>query len=120
MNRNVPAAVLLLFLLMSNAFAQFETADVLGNVRDSSGAALVQTSVTLLNEGTGIVTKTVSDEVGGFTFLNVKPGTYTISAERAGFRTFSTPHVVVNVGARQRVDMTMQVGAITETVEVVG
>jgi len=75
--------------------------------------------VTLLNESTGISATTVSDSFGNYHFLNVRAGTYTITAEQAGFRTFSTTKVVVSIGARQRVDITMEVGGVTEAVAIV-
>jgi hypothetical protein len=64
--------------------------------------------------------KTTTDENGNYDFFDVKVGRYTIAVEAAGFSRMSTPDVVVNVGARQRVDLAMQVGAITETVQVNG
>src|SRR5262249_53866119 len=112
--------VFLVCLFPYYAFGQFDTAEVLGTVRDGTGAVLVQSAVTLINQSTGIAMKTIADSSGNYTFLNVKSGTYTISAEQTGFRIFSSSQLIVNVGARQRVDITMEVGAITETVEVVG
>src|SRR5262245_59848990 len=107
-------------LLPILALAQFDAAEVLGTCRDATVAVLVQANVTLLNETTGLSMKTTVDSSGNYNFLNVRAGTYTITAEQDGFRTFSTRGVVVNVGARQRVDISMEVGGITETVEVVG
>jgi hypothetical protein len=100
--------------------AQFETAEVLGTVTDSSGAAIPQANVTLTNQDTGIQARTVTDENGNYDFFNVKIGRYTIVVEHAGFTRFTTANVTVNVNARQRVNVTMQVGAITESVEVSG
>src|SRR5215510_11450634 len=111
--------VLMMVLWVAHGYTQFDSAEVLGLIKDSSGAVLVQTSVTLLNESTGISATTVSDSLGNYHFLNVRAGTYTITAEQAGFRTFSTTRVVVSIGARQRVDITMEVGGVTEAVAVV-
>src|SRR6476659_5942503 len=107
--RIAPLAILFV-LIATVAFAQFETAEVLGTVRDSSGAAIARATVTLLNQGTGIALKAVTDEGGNYDFFNVRVGRYTITAEEAGFTKFSTSDVVVNVNARQRVDITLQVG----------
>jgi hypothetical protein len=101
-------------------FAQFETAEVLGTVRDASGAAVPGASVTLTNQDTGIETKIATDANGNFDFFNVRVGRYTVMVEHAGFSRASATDVPVNVNARQRVDLTMQVGAITESVEVTG
>jgi hypothetical protein len=99
---------------------QFETAEVLGTVRDASGAVLPKATVRLTNQDTGIEVKSTTDENGNYDFFDVKVGRYTIAVEAAGFSKMSTTDVTVNVGARQRVDLAMQVGAITETVQVTG
>jgi hypothetical protein len=107
-----------LFLFAAAAFAQFETAEVLGTVRDASGGALPQAALTLTNENTGIEMKSAADENGNYDFFNVKAGNYTLTAELTGFNKFSTSGVVVNVQARQRVDVTLQVGSVTQSVDV--
>jgi hypothetical protein len=100
--------------------AQFDTAEVLGTVRDSSGGVLSKAVVTLTNQDTNIQVKATTDDNGNYDFFNVKSGRYSITAETAGFTKFSTTDVVVNVNARQRVDINLQVGAVTETVSVTG
>jgi hypothetical protein len=118
--RNLGTLLVALCLFAGAASAQFETAEVLGTVKDSSGALLPKTAVTLTNENTGIEVKTVADDSGNYDFFNVKVGHYTITAELAGFNKFSTSGVVVNVEARQRVDIAMQVGVVSQSVEVTG
>ena len=103
-------------LLAAPAFAQFETAEVLGTVRDTSQKAIAQASVTLLNEETGVQSKTTSGADGNFDFFNVKVGRYSITVEAPGFSKYSSRDIAVNVNARQRVDVTLQVGAVSETV----
>src|SRR6266550_3136267 len=109
-----------LIVIASALYAQFDTADVLGTVRDKTGAVLSKAAVTLTNQDTGIAVKATSDSNGNYSFFNVKVGRYTVTAELAGFSKFSTPDVIVNVNARQRVDVTMDVGVVTQTLEVVG
>ncbi len=109
-----------LLLFASISLAQFETAEVLGTVRDASGAVVRSAAITLTNEETGIQMKTTSDESGDYDFFNVRAGRYTLSAELSGFDTFKATGVVVNVNARQRVDVTMQLGAVSQTVTVQG
>src|SRR5438445_3737425 len=111
-------AATLLFAAIS--FGQFETAEVLGTVRDASGAVVPKASVTLLNPDTGILARTSTDENGNYDFFNVKVGRYTVSVEASGFQKVSATDVAVAVNARQRVDLAMQVGAVTESVEVTG
>jgi hypothetical protein len=102
------------------ASAQFDAAEVLGTVSDSSGAVLSGVSVVLRNQGTGMEVKTSTDSNGNYDFFDVKVGRYTVVAQRDGFATFTTSNVVVNVNARQRVDAAMKVGAATESIEVQG
>src|SRR5580658_1716254 len=105
-------------LLASSAYGQFENAEVLGTVRDPSLKTIVRASVTLLNQGTGLEAKTPTDENGDYDFLNVKVGKYTVTVEAPGFSKVSTRDVDVQVEARQRVDFTMQVGEVTQSVQV--
>ncbi len=100
--------------------AQFDNAEVLGTVRDASNRSVPKATITLANQNTGIEAKTTTDENGNYDFTNVKVGQYTVSVEAAGFSKVSTPNVDVTVNARQRVDLTLQVGAVTQSIEVQG
>jgi hypothetical protein len=104
----VPAVVL----------AQFETATVLGTVKDASGAVVSGSKVTLENVQTGISATTQTDASGNYIFLNVRIGAYRVKAEAAGFKVAIAEEFTVTVNARQRVDLTLSVGDITQTVEV--
>ena len=77
------------FVFIASAlYAQFDTADVLGTVRDKSGSVLSRAAVTLINQDTGVAVKTISDSNGNYSFFNVKVGRYTITAELSGSRNF--------------------------------
>ena len=99
-------------------FAQFETADVLGTVRDASGSAVSKAAITLINQETSVTSKTNTDDGGNYTFPNVKVGKYTVTAEASGFSKAVAADVRVDVSARQRVDLSLQVGQITDSVQV--
>ncbi len=101
-------------------WAQFETSEVLGSVRDATGAAVPKATVTLINSKTGVEVKTLSDESGNYDFLDVKIGTYSITCELAGFQKFQTSGIIVDVGTRQRVEISMTIGQATQTVNVEG
>jgi len=119
--RLLPFLFLVVALLApAAAHAQFDAATVLGNVSDEQGAAVPGSTVTLTNLATGIVATTISESTGAYQFLNVRVGTYRIEAEIQGFSKAVVPSVTVTVNARQRVDLTMKVGGIGETVEVTG
>ena len=77
-------------------------------------------TVTLTNLDTGIVATTISEATGAYQFLNVRIGTYSVGAELQGFSNAASPSVTVTVNARQRVDLTMKIGDIGETVVVTG
>jgi hypothetical protein len=100
--------------------AQFDTATVLGSIRDNSGAVVSGADVTLQNVDTGIPKKFVSDANGNYEFLDVKVGTYRLEAVAPGFSTSVAENFQVAVNARQRVDLVLQIGASTEKVTVTG
>jgi len=111
---------LLLFAVLApaTAFAQFDAATMLGRITDPTGATVPGATVTLTNLATGIAAVAVTNESGAYQFLNVRVGTYRVQAELSGFATAVAPEVNVTVNARQRVDLSLQVGGIGETVEV--
>jgi hypothetical protein len=113
-------AVVLMAVAPRVAFAQFDTATVLGLVKDASGGAVPGTAVTLTNTNTGISATTITDEHGSYQFLNVRVGTYTLKAELQGFTTAVAENVIATVNARLRVDLSLQVGNVGETISVTG
>ncbi len=116
----IVAALFAALLTPAIAAAQFDTAAVLGRVTDQSGGLIPGATVTLTNQATGIQATAVSDANGAYQFLNVRPGTYRIEAELSGFATAVAPDVIVTVASRLRVDLSMKVGGVGETVEVRG
>ena len=110
-----------LFFLLSSvaAFAQFDTAAVLGTVRDPKGGAIADAKITVRNTATGITNQTTTDGQGDYIFPAVKIGTYEVRAEAPGFSAAVAGNVNVTVNARQRVDLTLQVGQVSEVVNVV-
>src|SRR5581483_11429949 len=98
----------------TTGFAQFDTATVLGSVHDSTGAVVPKATVILKNVATGITQNAQSDEEGNYQFNNVKIGVYQITAEASGFARAVADNIQVTVNARQRVDLTLKAGAVTE------
>jgi hypothetical protein len=111
---------LLILLLPALTLAQFDSATVLGTVTDGSGGVVSGAKVALDNVETGIKQTATTDQQGNYQFLNVKIGAYRVSAEATGFKTALADTFTVTVNARQRVDMTLQVGTVTESVVVSG
>lgn len=102
------------------ALAQFDTATVLGTVKDASGAVAPSVKITLTSRDTGISTIRETDEGGNFEFFQVRVGRYNLLAEKAGFARSVVEDFDVNVGARRRVDVELSVGQVTESVNVTG
>ena len=110
---------LLLWLTPIVAFAQFDTAAVLGTVKDAKGGMISSAKVTVRNTATGIANTTNTDAQGDYIFPAVKIGMYEVRAEAPGFSAAVVENVNITVNARQRVDLTLQVGQVTEVVNVV-
>lgn len=100
------------------AWAQFETATILGSIRDSSLGAIPGARVLLKNVATGVETELAADENGNFEFFNVRIGRYLVRCEKQGFSSAVSAEFAVVVGARQRVDLEMKVGSTSDTITV--
>jgi hypothetical protein len=107
-----------LLLTAVSASAQFDTATVVGTVRDASESVIPDAKVTLTAIETGISAVRMSGADGNYEFPAVRPGTYIVTAEKAGFAVAMVDQVQVQVGARLRVDLKMPVGQVNEKVEV--
>jgi hypothetical protein len=118
----LPTTVFTIAFLIATALpvaAQFETATVVGTVRDTSGAVVGAARVNLTNVETGVAQERTSDSAGNFEFFNVRIGRYVVTADKDGFSVALVDNVQVTVGARLRIDVEMAVGQMTEKVEVV-
>jgi hypothetical protein len=98
--------------------AQFDTAQVSGVIRDTTGAILPGVDVTLVNVGTSNERRTVSNDTGLYTFTNVPVGEYRITAMLPGFQSVTRTGVTVNAGVNIRVDVQLELGALAETIQV--
>lgn len=108
-----------LALCASTAYAQFDTAVILGTVRDAKGGPVAGATVTAENKATGISATAKTDDDGNYLFPTLRIGTFRISAAQQGFANAVAEDVRLTVTARQRVDLTLQVQSVSETVNVV-
>lgn len=106
-------------LMCGIAFAQSDTSSINGTVRDSSGAAVPNAKVTVRNEGTGLERQTQANESGNYTVTSLSAGTYTVNAEAPGFKKYQRTGNRLDANLPLAVDLTLEVGAVTETVDVV-
>ena len=100
------------------AFAQ--TAQVSGVVTDSSGAVIPKATVTALNNNTGISRPTASNYEGYYMVPLLQPGNYMITVQASGFATQVRTGIILEVGAQQLLNITLQVGQSNQTIEVTG
>jgi hypothetical protein len=115
------AFLLLAFVgLALNASAQFDSGAVLGNIKDPSGASVAGATVELTSVAKSVKVVRQTDSTGSYEFDSVQPGEYIITVTAAGFEVSKTNAFSVNVGARQRVDLALKLGATSDTVTVTG
>jgi hypothetical protein len=108
----------LVFFSNSLLFAQFESGSVLGTIHDASGAAVPNATVVLENVKTGVTFQTTTGSNGSYEFVNERPATYKVRVTAPGFQTAEASSFDLQVNARQRVDLSLQVGQASETVTV--
>jgi len=100
--------------------AQFDAGTVLGDIKDPSGANIASASVELHSIAKGSTVVRSTDSNGSYEFDNILPGEYTIAVTANGFAKSTTDPFTVNVGARQRVSLTLKLGLDTQNVTVSG
>jgi len=98
--------------------AQVESGKVVGAVRDSSGAALTGAKITVTNVGTNVSSVVTTNQTGDYAVSELRPGTYTVLAEDTGFKKAAQAPFKLDVNQVMRVDFTLTVGSINETVTV--
>src|SRR5882724_6966167 len=102
----------LLLCLAHSAAGQSTFGVVVGTVRDSSGAVISGASVRLTNLGENTSRETTASPEGDYEFQNVKPGSYSIAVNHAGFRTFRTTALTLVARQTLRVDAELAVGEV--------
>src|ERR1035437_2448738 len=95
-----------------------DTGMVVGTVRDSSGAAVPGAAVKVTNTATNISQTIQTESNGQYVAPLLKVGTYSVTVEKTGFRRFAQTGIKVDIQARVDIDVTLQVGPLTESVEV--
>jgi hypothetical protein len=104
--------------MASTASAQVLYGSVVGSVKDAQGGAVPGASVTIVNKDTGLTLDATSNAEGNYSFTNVLPGPYDVKVSLQGFREFVRSNVPVTISNISRVDVTLEVGTLSETVTV--
>jgi len=101
-------------------FAQVDTGSLVGTVKDPAGAVLPRVTVTATNADTGVATSAKTEADGNYVITPLKIGTYSVSVEAAGFKREIRKEIVLDVQQTIRLDFSLKVGSISETMEVSG
>jgi Carboxypeptidase regulatory-like domain len=113
------ALLLVLILLASTTFAQQLTGTLSATVSDSAGAVVPNAKVTMKNDASGDVRTTVSNGSGYFSITAVQPGSYSVSIEAPGFKSWTQNGITFSQGdSRTLPNIKLEIGKVTETVEI--
>jgi Carboxypeptidase regulatory-like domain/TonB dependent receptor len=111
-------AITALLTVTAGLGAQTSEGRVLGTVYDSTGAVVAGAQITVTNTATNVSRHLVSTSAGEYVAPNLEPGSYTVSAEAAGFKKAISTPVLLEVSRDVRLDLKLQPGAVSETMEV--
>jgi len=114
------SVLLLTIVAFQITFAQTVVGRISGTVQDSNGASIPNASVKVTNNANNSERTVTTDEDGFYTVTNLAVGTYTIEAERKGYKKALVSGQSVTADARLTVDLKLEVGEVSETVEIVG
>jgi len=114
------AALFLFLTYASLAMAQLDTGTISGSVTDQSGGAIPGAAITIRNVETGVARNAVTNAVGRYEAVALPVGSYEVTATLAGFQTLVRSGINLTVGRNAVVDMTLQVGEVTQSVTVTG
>ena len=105
--------------LAAAAYGQTVTGSIVGTVRDATGAPVRDAKVVIVNEGTNAEFQTTTNEAGDYTAPVLPSGNYTIKVDVSGFRPNLVKGVTLLANRSARQDITLQIGQLQQTVEVV-
>ena len=110
-----------LFVLLFTAlpvFAQFDSGQISGFVRDPTGGVIVAAAVVATNEGSGEAHKTSTNTEGYYVFPRLSVGRYSVSVQAAGFKRYTKTGIVIDAESKIAADVELSVGAVSDSVEV--
>ncbi|MDA2929914.1 carboxypeptidase regulatory-like domain-containing protein [Acidobacteria bacterium AH-259-O06] len=110
--------ILIVLVLAPVAVQAQQTASIVGKVQDETGAVIPGVDIIAINEGTGFQRETVSRDDGSYSVTLLSLGTYRVEAELPGFKKLVRRGIALTIEEHARVDLTLEVGEITESVTV--
>jgi hypothetical protein len=113
-------ATIIALLFVAPLAGQEVSAGITGTVTDPTGAAIVNATVTARDMDRGTVWPTTTNAEGIYAFPRIPAGRYELKVEAQGFKTVTRPEIRLEVNQRARLDLSLEVGAVTESVEVTG
>jgi hypothetical protein len=120
MSLRVTVAFLLLFTIVVPLRAQTPSGEISGVVTDQTEAIVAGVRITLTNTATNAVREVQTNDSGLYSFPALPPGVYTLKAEKQGFRAVERRNIEVLVGSANRIDISLQVGELSNIVEIAG
>lgn len=112
------ASAVLSLLWVAHGFAQLGVGTITGRLTDASGAVIPGASVTIVNTSTNFTQTSVSNESGIFRAPGLQPGTYRVTVESDGFKTYVRDNLELRTGSTLPVDAVLEIGSVTEQIEV--
>ena len=112
--------LVLAVVLTSVPLAQVSHGVILGTVRDATGGVVPGVDVVVMDVGTGAEHQAVTGSQGNYRVVNLSPGEYSVRAEMPGFQTQLIEGIVLQVAQRARIDVSLQLGEVTQEVTVQG
>jgi hypothetical protein len=109
---------ILLSVVPATSFAQESRGTILGRVADPSGSAIINAQIKVTNPATGVTNSATTNADGNYFVPYLVPGKYTVTAETTGFKKFVANDVEVRVTDQVKLDITLTLGSVAESVEV--
>ena len=113
------ALAMVMFGLQSPGYAQSTTGSLRGQILDSSQAAVPLAEVTVTNQQTGVVVSVTTTSAGTYSIPSIIPGLYSVAVQAQGFKSTTKKNVSVLANQENTADVTLEIGSVAETVEVV-
>src|SRR5262245_4375654 len=109
---------ILLALLIATAAAAQNSATIYGTASDAGGAVVPGVVVSITHVETGTSRKTATDAAGGYVFVQLPVGHFTLRAQAQGFKEYVQNDILLQVGENRRVDLALEIGSVNERIEV--